>query len=162
MYMPLVTEKLRSLFTPGRNRWDAFGWATEYTKKARPQEWDNGKNRAEANTCHNIDIVKLNEGFLRDIFDFCQERHIKVILLSTPVSATFREHEDPRQQHINAQVLKRLLQDEPTVTYLDWEADQHFTSDDFYDSDHLNHEGTQKLTKAVLAEIVNHQSSNYP
>ena len=162
MYMPLVTEKLRSLFTPGRNHWDHLGWATEYTKEARPQEWDDGKNRAEANTCHNSDIVKLNEGFLRDIFDYCQARHIKVILLNTPVSETFRKHEDPRQRHINDQALKKLLQDNPSVTYLDWEADQRFTSDDFYDSDHLNHEGAQKLTKAVLAEMLNRPSSNCP
>ena len=70
MYMPLVTEKLRSLFTPGRNRWDALGWATEYTKEARPQEWDDGKNRAEANTRHDTDIVSMNEGILRGIFDY--------------------------------------------------------------------------------------------
>ncbi len=162
MYMPLVTEKLRSLFTSGRNRWDALGWATEYTKEARPQEWDDGKNRAEANTRHDTDIVSMNEGILRDIFDYCQKHHIKVILLNTPVSATFRKHEDPRQRHINDQALKKLLQDNPSVTYLDWEADQRFTSDDFYDSDHLNHEGAQKLTKAVLAEMANRPSSNCP
>ena len=154
MYMPLVTEKLRSLFTPGRNHWDHLGWATEYTKEARLQDWDDGKNRAEANTRHDTDIVSMNEGILRDIFDYCQKHHIKVILLNTPVSETFRTYEDPRQRHINDQALKKLLQDNPSVTYLDWEADQRFTSDDFYDSDHLNHEG--------LAEMVNRPSSNCP
>ena len=162
MYMPLVTEKLRSLFTPGRNHWDHLGWATEYTKEARLQDWDDGKNRAEANTRHDTDIVSMNEGILRDIFDYCQKHHIKVILLNTPVSETFRTYEDPRQRHINDQALKKLLQDNPSVTYLDWEADQRFTSDDFYDSDHLNHEGAQKLTKAVLAEMLNLPSSNCP
>ena len=162
MYMPLVTEKLRSLFTPGRNHWDHIGWATEYTKEARLQDWDDGKNRAEANTRHDTDIVSMNEGILRDIFDYCQKHHIKVILLNTPVSETFRTYEDPRQRHINDQALKKLLQDNPSVTYLDWEADQRFTSDDFYDSDHLNHEGAQKLTKAVLAEMLNLPSSNCP
>ena len=150
MYMPLVTEKLQSLFTPRRNHWDVLGWATEYTKEARPQDWDDGKNRAEANTCYDTNIVSLNEGILRDIFDYCQERHIKVILLNTPVSATFRQYEDPRQRNINTQVLTKLLHDYPSVQYLDWEADLRFTPDDFYDSDHLNHEGTQKLTQAIL------------
>ena len=149
MYMPLVTEKLRSLFTPGRNHWDHLGWATEYTKEARLQDWDDGKSRAEANTCYDTDIVRLNEGILRDIFDYCQQRHIKVILLNTPVSETFRQYEDPRQRNINTQVLNRLLNDYPTVNYLDWEADPRFTSDDFYDSDHLNHEGAAKLTQAI-------------
>lgn len=149
MYMPLVTEKLRSLFTLGRNHWDHLGWATEYTKEARLQDWDDGKSRAEANTCYDTDIVRLNEGILRDIFDYCQQRHIKVILLNTPVSETFRQYEDPRQRNINTQVLNRLLNDYPTVNYLDWEADPRFTSDDFYDSDHLNHEGAQKLTQAI-------------
>ena len=149
MYMPLVTEKLRSLFTPGRNHWDHLGWATEYTKEARLQDWDDGKNRAEANTRHDTDIVSMNEGILRDIFDYCQKHHIRVILLNTPVSETFRTYEDPRQRNINTQVLNRLLHDYPTVNYLDWEADPRFTSDDFYDSDHLNHEGAQKLTQAI-------------
>ena len=149
MYMPLVTEKLRSLFTPGKNHWDSLGWATEYTKEARLQDWDDGKNRAEANTRHDTDIVSMNEGILRDIFDYCQKHHIKVILLNTPVSETFRTYEDPRQRNINTQVLNRLLHDYPTVNYLDWEADPRFTSDDFYDSDHLNHEGAQKLTQSI-------------
>lgn len=153
MYMPLVTEKLRSLFIPSRNRWDELGWATEYTREARPQEWDDGKSRAQINTYHDIDIVKINEGILHNMLDYCQEHHINVIMLNTPVSATFRKYEDPRQRAINAQVLKRLLHDFPTVKYLDWEADKRFTPDDFYDADHLNHEGAKKLTQAVLEEM---------
>lgn len=149
MSMPLVTEKLRSLFTPSRNRWDELGWATEYTKEARPQEWDNGQFRAKSNTYHNTDIVSMNEGILRNTLDYCRQHHIRVIMLNTPVSATFRKYEDSRQRKVNARVLKRLLHDYPEVTYIDWENDQRFTADDFYDADHLNHEGATKLTLAV-------------
>jgi hypothetical protein len=149
MSMPLVREKLKSLFTPSQNHWDSLGWATEYTKEARAAEWDNGKVRAESNTYTDTTLVTLNETFLRTIFEECRSRHISIILLNTPVSPTFRRWESKRQKDINRQVLERLLKAYPEVDYLDLEADVRFGDADFYDGDHLNTEGATKLTDIV-------------
>jgi hypothetical protein len=149
MSMPLVREKLKSLFTPSQNHWDSLGWATEYTKEARAAEWDNGKVRAESNTYTDTTLVTLNETFLRTIFEECRSRHISIILLNTPVSPTFRRWESKRQKDINRQVLERLLDAYPEVDYLDLEADVRFGDADFYDGDHLNTEGATKLTDIV-------------
>ncbi|MBR1666909.1 MAG: hypothetical protein IJ693_01375 [Bacteroidaceae bacterium] len=146
MSMPVVREKLKSLYTPNHNQWDSLGWGTEYTKDARAEDWDNGKIRAEGNTYHDTTLVALNKAFLEDIFNYCRQHHIKVLLLNTPVSHTFREYEEKRQIATNNKVLKELLNRHPEVEYLDFEADPRFGDDDFYDADHLNTEGATKLT----------------
>ena len=149
MSMPLIREKLKSLYTPQQNQWDSLGWATEYTYEAREGQWDNGKTRAEGNTYTDSTLVSLNEGFLKEIFDECRNRHVKVLLLNTPVSKTFKKWEAKRQNDINNRVLKRLLKCYPEVIYLDLETDHRFTDKDFYDGDHLNTIGATKLTQIV-------------
>lgn len=147
MSMPLVREKLQSLYKPQKNQWDSLGWATDYTLADRPADWDNGKVRAIANTYSDTTLLSLNDTFLRDIFTFCRHRHIKVLLLNTPVSPTFRANESEHQRVLNHVVLTKLLHDFPEVIYLDWEADPRFTDSDFYDADHLNTHGATKLTQ---------------
>lgn len=159
MSLPLVQKNLQSLYMPRQNRWSRLGQGMEYTKEAREEDWDNGQKRAEGNTYTDSTFVTSNEGFIRDILDYCRKRHIQVILLNTPVSDTFRQHEDNRQVAINHRVLRRLLNAYPEVTYLNFEDDKRFVADDFYDADHLNHEGATKLT-AIVKETINSISSN--
>lgn len=146
MSIPLVREKLKSLYTPSHNQWDSLGWGTEYTKENREEDWDNGKARAEGNTYTDTTLVTLNQAYLEEMLRYCQRRQVKVILLNTPVSPTFRAHESPSQVAINQTVLQALLRRHPEVKFLDWEADPRFGDDDFYDADHLNTEGAAKLT----------------
>ena len=149
MAMPLVREKLRSLYAPAQNQWDSLGWATEYTRESRAANWDNGKLHAEGNTYTDTTIVALNETLLRNIFITCRQRHIRIVLLNTPVSPQFRQWESLRQKSVNQRVLTRLLADFPEVCYLDLESDSRFDDADFYDSDHLNTEGAAKLSRIV-------------
>ncbi|NLV53944.1 MAG: hypothetical protein GXY64_11885 [Bacteroidales bacterium] len=159
MSMPAVREKLKSLYTPAQNGWDSLGWGNDYTLQTREKPWDNGKIRAEKNTYKDTSIIPLNEGFLREIFEECRKRDIKVILLNTPVSPNFRKWEDRRQVNINQQILSELLKTYPEVDYLDWEDDPRFCDEDFYDGDHLNSEGAKKLTRFIKSEMSKRQES---
>ncbi len=153
MSMPLVREKLQSLYRPAQNQWDSLGWATDYTLSTRADDWDNGRERAACNTYEDTTLVALNTAYLHDIFTFCRQHHIQVLLLNTPTSATFQAHEEAHQKAINEKVLHQLLTLYPEILYLDWEADPHFTPDDFYDADHLNTDGATKLTQLVKTFI---------
>lgn len=132
---------------------DSLGWGTTARLETRPPNWNNGQRRAEGNTYHNEDLLLLNENFLRQMFDFCRARHIRVLLLNTPVTAEFRKHEDSRQVVKNERLLHKLRHDYPEIEYLNMESDPRFVDDDFYDSDHLNHHGATKLTKLLKDHI---------
>lgn len=153
MSMPVVREKLQSLYRPAQNQWDSLGWATEYTLSSRADDWDNGRERAAGNTYKDTTLVALNTNYLHDIFTFCRQHHIQVLLLNTPTSPNFRAHEETHQKAINEKVLRQLLKQYPEILYLDWEADPRFTPEDFYDADHLNTDGATKLTQLVKTYI---------
>ncbi len=152
-----VMDRLASTINPLYDKCDEQGWGTTARRETRPSNWNNGQRRAEGNTYHNEELLQLNEGFLRQIFDFSRVRGIKVLLLNTPVTTEFRKYEDPRQVAKNKQLLHKLQRDYPNIEYLNLEADPRFTDDDFYDSDHLNQYGAAKLTH-ILKDHLNHTS----
>lgn len=146
MHFPLVREKLKSLYTKGKNEWDEYGWATDYTYAERPEPWDDGRERVENNTSDRMDLVSLNSGFIEEIFAFCRKRDVKVLLVNTPVSPLFYKYQDKRQVAVNDSVLHRVLTLYPEVQYINLENSADFTEKDFYDSEHLNTDGATHLT----------------
>lgn len=149
-----VRERLFFAVDPLVDDCDSLGWGTTTRLETRPANWNNGQQRAEKNTYHNEELLRLNEGYLRQMFTFCRARSIRVLLLNTPVTADFLKHEDPRQVAKNKQLLHKLLHDYPEVEYLDMESDPRFADDDFYDADHLNQYGAAKLTN-ILKDYLN-------
>lgn len=147
MHINSFKEKLKSIYTPSKMSWDEYGWGTNYTIESRNEDWDNGEIRAKNNTYpDNSEYVSLNINFLQNIIDFCNNRNIKVTIITTPVSDTFLKYESSYQKEINKKELRRILKQNPNIKYLNFENDSSFTDKDFYDADHLNTDGATKLT----------------
>lgn len=146
-------ERLKSLYTPPRLSWDSLGWGDNYTLARRSEQWDNGAERATRNTYTDTAVVAFNADVLRQIVSYCNSHDIRLTLVTTPVTATFRQHESPRQVAINRRILSGILREHPEVQHLDMEADPRFGPDDFYDADHLSDLGAQRLTK-ILADTI--------
>lgn len=146
-------EKLKSLYKPQHMTWDSLGFGTDYTFSSRPADWDNGEAAASGNTYTDTTLVDLNMGFLDDIMTFCQERHARLLLITTPLSPGFRNHQQTEQTERNARCLKQILCRHPEVVYLDFSADPTFTDSLFYDSHHLNGRGAGFLTRKLIENI---------
>lgn len=146
-------ERLRSLYKPSQLSWDALGWGDNYTLDRKATDWDNGAQRAADNTYTDTAVVSLNEDFLLRIISYCRSNGVRLTLVGTPTTASFRQHEAPRQLDVNSQVLRRILRQHPEVQYLDYEADPDFGPDDFYDSDHLTDVGASRLTKKIRQHL---------
>lgn len=147
-------EKLKGLFQPARNEWDECGWGANYTvANKRTEGWDNGEWRARVNTYADTTVVDFNTEQLYRICRYCKERGIKLILLTTPTTLTYRQHKDCIQSARNERVLKTLLEAHPEVTYINLEADERFADDDFYDADHLTDVGAVKLSKIIRDSV---------
>ena len=149
-----LVEKLRGNFIAPqlhhRTTWDTLGWGTDFTYGSREHDWDNGAEAASNNTYADTTLVPLNIAYLDDIFSFCDKRDVRVLLITTPLSPNFLEHQQPRQVERNDSVLIQLLHRHSNVRYLDFSDDTDFLGIDFYDSHHLNEYGAAKLTKKLL------------
>lgn len=146
-------ERLKSLWQPPRLQWTELGAGANYRLELRPHDWDNGEARAQKNTYANHRAVGANTQFLRSIFTWCRNRQIRVLLISTPLSPTFRQHQAPAQVALNDRVLRQLLRQFPEVEYHDFEADTRFTESDFYDADHLSDRGAARLS-LILRDLI--------
>ncbi len=145
----MFKEKVSSLWRPGVLSWTERGFASNYTLEARPENWDNGKVRAERNTYEDLSAVELNTRFLKEMLQYCREKNIRLLIVSTPLTASFREHRDPLQVERNMQTLGALLEMYSEADYLDFESDERFSDEDFFDADHLSTLGAEKLSRLI-------------
>ena len=153
-HLTTFKEKLKSLFRPSTTTWDSYGWGTNYKTNNKKTEWDNGKKRSKSHTYANDVAVAKNKEILSSIFQYCKERSIKVLFVSTPLSSEYLRHRDSTQILRNNSVLNELLQKHQEVTYLNFENDSRFNAENFYDADHLSDCGAIKLTH-ILNNYIN-------
>ena len=149
-------EKLKSLWQPARLSWNSRGWGSNYTGQAASGQQDNGRARARANTYADRRLAPLNACFLSSMFSWCRQRGVRVLLITTPVTPSFRAAESPAQRAENRHWLTNLLRRYPEVEYYDFESAPCFTAADFYDADHLNAQGARRLTSLLRAILHGH------
>lgn len=96
-----------------------------------------------------------NVAILQDIFRFASERDITVILYTLPGSQPYVEQMDKKQ--LNQTIVKatELANLYDNVMYVNLLNDKSFTKADFWDGDHLNEDGAEKLTKRINLLIGN-------
>lgn len=146
LHRQAFVERLKSLYKPAQLSWNAQGWGDNYTLERRAEHWDNGEERATANTYNNAAVVDFNAGQLRQIIDYCRQQNVRLTLVTTPVSASFHTSQAANQVAHNRRVLDGILREHPEVRHFDYETDARFHADDFYDADHLSTIGAAKLT----------------
>lgn len=146
---PTYCEKLKQLWQPPHMHWSAYGQGLEYTLAHRPTNWDNGEERAANNTYTDLSRATNGISHLESIARFCESNHVRLILLSTPLRPSYRQHQNADQLADTHSRIQQFLQRHPQTTYLDFRASPQFSANDFYDSDHLNTQGAQKLSLLV-------------
>ena len=154
-------EKLKSLWQPARLSWTDRGWGSNYTYQQGITPIDNGAERAQSNTYADRSLATLNAGFLSSMATWCSRHGVRLILVTTPVMPSFRTNEDPAQRAENERRLNDLLSRHRNIEYYDFETDARFAPDDFYDADHLNNRGAQRLT-GLLRDILERGQARQP
>ena len=134
---------------------DEYGWGTDYSKNNRDSAWyDAGPIAAQRHTKADTTYVADNVQRLEAIIQDCQRKNIHVILLTTPTYHTYYDALNEEQLLQMITTCAFLEQQYSNVTYLNWLKNPHFTEDDFFDADHLNEYGAQKLTQMLDCYIV--------
>ena len=129
-----------------------LGFLTDYTFQKRKENWrETGRAAAERHTDGSLDEDRFNAnlGHARSIASLCEKKGVVLILLTTPTYKTYREHMLPEQHEKMLEFCRLVASGYPNVVYLDLEEDGRFQEDDYYDADHLNERGAEKLTSIL-------------
>jgi hypothetical protein len=113
-----------------------------------------GKTAAERHTCYSQhEFYVKNTAILNSIYDFCNQRNIKLVLITTPTYYTYRENLDKIQLDKMNETINNFIEIHKEVVYLNYFECADFIAKDFYDADHLNEFGAEKFTKKLAKDI---------
>lgn len=129
---------------------DTLGFCTNYKKEYRAQDWQStGLTACTRHSKGKKENIKTNLQYLEWIIQDCQKRNVKVILLTTPTFHTYYDVLNQDQVIEREEICNNLVKKYSNVTFLDWLKYEQFNEDDFFDADHLNEYGAEKLTKML-------------
>ena len=137
-----------------------LGFGVKYSSKLRVENWDHGKINAIQHTewiesqAH-LKLIEKNRAFVQDIVNKCVERHIKVLLISTPTYETYNTNRDKKYLKIKDDFCKSFVSPTKNVIFSDFSEDNRFGKADFFDAYHLNEIGAKKLTLILNNKISN-------
>ena len=126
-----------------------LGQGTQYKLEKRSDDWQmSGEVAAQRHTGKGVNWKQYskNQEYIYSIIQKCNDRGIQVILLTTPTYITYREHLPKEVLEVKDELCNKLQNTFDNVVYLNMLDDSRFVPDDFFDADHLNEFGAQKLT----------------
>ena len=135
---------------------DQYGWGTAYKLKNKDLiAWDNGEEADAAvkrHTAKDWESIGRNTEIIKEIADFCKNRNIRLVLITTPCWHSYYSQLDKKQLD-KMYELTHALQEEYNLQYFDYLKDERFDADDFYDSNHLSDIGAEKFTKILKNDL---------
>lgn len=135
---------------------DTLGYGVNYKKEYRPKNWQStGLSACIRHTKNKNENIEENLQYLEFIIQECQKRNVKVILLTTPTFHTYYDILDIDQCIVREEICNKLVSKYSHVNFLDWLKHEQFNEEDFYDADHLNEIGAEKLTRMLDDYIMN-------
>lgn len=148
-------KKVQNWYKNKHIPYDHLGWNTSYRKECRRASDltdDNARKTVLRHHQHGLKYVEDNKASLFSIAAFCQQNHLRLILLQTPVLSAYNRaiefvYDDALQKSLLA------CKEQYGAVIADYSADQRFSYDDLFDADHLNHEGAEKLS-AILRTLI--------
>lgn len=86
---------------------------------------------------------------LESIIEKSRKNGAKVIIYTPPVHYAYLQKLDSLQLKIMHETIEDILNKNQDIVYLDWASNSSFSDSDFYDSNHLNDRGAEKLTQKL-------------
>lgn len=130
---------------------DPLGWDTDNSLQAKREAgWDSTQvaDALRRHTCNDWQQARRNARTVMEMARYCQTRGIRLTLLCTPVTPAYAAGVPPRQLEAIRRVHKEACQKYGAES-LDLSRTEAFAPDDYFDSDHLTHEGAAKLTRLL-------------
>lgn len=93
---------------------------------------------------------ELNKNYILHIVGSCASKNIRVVVYIPPAWESYRHNLDAGEFQKTLCFAHKLAKDFSNVTFLNLLDDKRFVDEDFFDADHLNDIGAEKLTKILF------------
>jgi hypothetical protein len=132
------------------------GWCYNYHKVDRVKDLDADARLAAIR--HENGSLDFTPGisYLNKIIDLCKEHHVKIILISFPVTPEYLGHLNKVKYKKIFDTCTAFANRYPFLDYFNYSEDPRMKKDDFYDSDHLNDIGARKFSDILKKEVFAH------
>lgn len=134
-----------------------LGWDTSNCLSEKDQaHWNHESvdKKLAHHTCQNWDQARRNAAAAVAIAHLCHQHHIRLTLLCTPVYKSYADGIAPRQQQWIEET-HRACTEFAGVQSLDLSRDSTYSDDEYFDPDHLTHEGARHLTLSLRQQLFN-------
>jgi hypothetical protein len=101
-----------------------------------------------------------NKRKILSVIDYCLANNIQVVFLKSPAYITYRNYYNPERLALRDEFIKSQLQKNSSILVLDFEKDERFTAREYVNDNHLNSNGSEKLTQLVNEALLQHQQKN--
>lgn len=133
----------RHQYTPAMNE---FGYATTYHSSVKNDLQKMGREAAARNYFPNKKHLEENLVYLQKIINWAANRHVQVILFTSPAFEYYRNNLNSAQVNETQLAIKKIVSKNKHVSYNNFMNSSAFGANDFYDADHLNEIGAKKFT----------------
>jgi len=132
-----------------------LGYGTSHSSKNQQDLIKSGIEAAKRHTTKKDDTL-FNENIenLKSIIQLAQQNKSIVIFFTPPAYYTYSENLNPNQLEKTVNTINKIAKEYDNTLYINYMHDKRFHKSDFFDADHLNEIGAEKLTK-LLNNLIN-------
>ncbi|WP_279157961.1 DUF1574 family protein, partial [Parabacteroides goldsteinii] len=150
----ITYEKIKDYLKEDTSQYSPLGFRVNKFSKDNLEV--SGIKAAKRHTLNNRKNLDDNLKYLHKIIQFCEDKQIQLILVTTPTWHSYYEHLDKHQLDQLLSTAKELDNNHENVFYFNFLKDDRFNDNDFKDGDHLSEEGAEKFTK-ILKDSIRHK-----
>ena len=155
------TQRLYKCYVEKKNDISSseLGWGTNFSSGNAADLEKTGKTVASYHTIktmyseENVKIFTENMETLHLFAELCNQRNIKLILITTPIYRSYRENINAEQLNKTIETMDDFAAKHNNCYYINWIENPDFTANDYYDANHLNEIGAKKLSEKLVCYI---------
>jgi len=145
--------------------WSKLGWGTAYKAVNGENLEETGKAAALRHTIdiyskESMKIFAENMQILNLLAEFCNNKNVKLIFLTTPTYYIYRENINKNQLNKMVETMNDFVAKHNNCYYINWFENPDFVKEDYYDADHLDEIGAEKLSKKLAFYVDSLMISN--
>ena len=138
--------------------WSELGWGTSFKAENTDDLGESGRGRALYHTYaidskEKMEIFADNLEILNSFSEYCKRKNAVLILITPPTYSAYRDNLNEKQLHQMIDTVTDFTKEHSNCIYINWQEDSDFTAEDFHDADHLDENGTKKLSEKMVLYI---------
>jgi len=131
-----------------------LGWGEELNGQAKSSKQKMGEAIAKKHSIANKEYFEANKETLASLIKYCQQNNVNVYLITFPAHQAYVSNLESEQLNLTVETGKLMQANYSNCYYYNFLKSESFNSEDFYDVDHLNHQGAKKMS-LTINEIIN-------